>query len=40
VALAFAREGADIAVSRLPDEQADADDTVRLVEEAGPLNCA
>ncbi len=34
VALAFAREGADILVSYL-DEEADAQDTVRLVEEAG-----
>ncbi len=35
VALAFAREGADVAIVHLPDEQTDADETVRLVEEAG-----
>ena len=35
VALAFAREGADVLISHLPDEQADADETVRVVEEAG-----
>ena len=34
VALAFAREGADILVSYL-DEEADAEETVRLVEDAG-----
>jgi NAD(P)-dependent dehydrogenase (short-subunit alcohol dehydrogenase family) len=35
VALAFAREGADVVISHLPEEQADADETVRLVREAG-----
>nr|WP_233290480.1 SDR family oxidoreductase [Kitasatospora sp. MBT66] len=35
VALAFAREGADVAFCHLPAEQRDADGTVRLVEEAG-----
>lgn len=35
VAIAFAREGADVAIVHLPEEQADADSTVRLVEEAG-----
>ncbi|MER5352886.1 SDR family oxidoreductase [Kitasatospora sp. NPDC002551] len=35
VALAFAREGADVAFCHLPAEQQDADATVRLVEEAG-----
>ena len=35
VALAFAREGADVAIVHLPDEQTDADETVRLVQEAG-----
>jgi len=35
VAIAFAREGADVAISHLPDEQADADDTVALIREAG-----
>ncbi len=34
VALAFAREGADIVVSYL-DEDADAQETVRLVDDAG-----
>jgi NAD(P)-dependent dehydrogenase (short-subunit alcohol dehydrogenase family) len=35
VAIAFAREGADVAISHLAAEQADADETVRLVEESG-----
>ncbi len=35
VALAFAREGADVLISYLPEEEADADETVRLIEEAG-----
>jgi NAD(P)-dependent dehydrogenase (short-subunit alcohol dehydrogenase family) len=35
VALAFAREGADVAIAHLPEEQADGDETVRLVEDAG-----
>jgi NAD(P)-dependent dehydrogenase (short-subunit alcohol dehydrogenase family) len=35
VALAFAREGADLVLSYLEAEQADADETVRLVEAAG-----
>lgn len=35
VALAFAREGADIAISYLPEEQADADETAELVRDAG-----
>ena len=35
VAIAYAREGADVAVVHLPEEQADADETVRLVEQAG-----
>ena len=35
VALAFAREGADVLISYLPDEEKDAQETVRLVEEAG-----
>jgi NAD(P)-dependent dehydrogenase (short-subunit alcohol dehydrogenase family) len=35
VALAFAREGADVAISYLPDEQPDADETVRVVEDSG-----
>lgn len=35
VAIAFAREGADVALSYLPEEQADAEETARLVREAG-----
>ncbi|GGA60162.1 oxidoreductase [Pseudoclavibacter endophyticus] len=35
VALAFAREGADVAIVHLPEEQEDADETKRLVEETG-----
>ncbi|MET9375644.1 SDR family oxidoreductase [Streptomyces sp. NPDC003035] len=35
VALACAREGADIVFTYLPEEQADADETARLVEAAG-----
>jgi NAD(P)-dependent dehydrogenase (short-subunit alcohol dehydrogenase family) len=35
VALAFAREGADIVLSYLPQEQEDAEETARLVTEAG-----
>ncbi|MDP9395821.1 MAG: SDR family oxidoreductase [Actinomycetota bacterium] len=35
VALAFAREGADVLISYLPNEEEDAQETVRLVEDAG-----
>ncbi|WP_432537189.1 SDR family oxidoreductase [Kineococcus arenarius] len=35
VALAYAREGADVVIVHLPEEQADADETVALVEAAG-----
>jgi NAD(P)-dependent dehydrogenase (short-subunit alcohol dehydrogenase family) len=35
VALAFAREGADVALVYLPEEEQDAQETVRLVEGAG-----
>jgi NAD(P)-dependent dehydrogenase (short-subunit alcohol dehydrogenase family) len=35
VAIAFAREGADVAISYLPDEQHDADESTRWVEQAG-----
>ena len=35
VAIAFAREGADIALNYLPSEQTDADEVVSLVEKAG-----
>jgi NAD(P)-dependent dehydrogenase (short-subunit alcohol dehydrogenase family) len=35
VTLAFAREGADVVISHLPEEQPDADETVRVVKDAG-----
>src|SRR5215203_4538151 len=35
VALAFAREGADVLISYLEEEESDARDTVRAVESAG-----
>lgn len=35
VAIAFAREGADVVLSYLPEEEADAQQVVKLVEEAG-----
>jgi NAD(P)-dependent dehydrogenase (short-subunit alcohol dehydrogenase family) len=35
VAIAFAREGADVAIVHMPEEQADADETLRLIREAG-----
>ena len=35
VALAFAREGADVVISYLEEEQEDADETARVVREAG-----
>ncbi|NQX48322.1 SDR family oxidoreductase [Paenibacillus tritici] len=35
VAIAFAREGADVVLAYLPEEEADAKEVVRLVEEAG-----
>ena len=35
VAIAFAREGCDVALSYLSEEQSDAEDVARLVEEAG-----
>lgn len=35
VAIAFAREGADVAVAHLPEEQEDADRTVALIADAG-----
>ena len=40
VALAFAREGADVLIAHLPEEQSDADETVRLVREAGRTGVA
>src|SRR3954449_1612539 len=35
VAIAFAREGADVLISYLPEEEEDAQETARLVKEAG-----
>jgi len=35
VSIAFAREGADVAIAHMPEEQADADETLRFVREAG-----
>jgi NAD(P)-dependent dehydrogenase (short-subunit alcohol dehydrogenase family) len=35
VAIAFAREGADVVITCLPEERQDADETVALVEKAG-----
>src|SRR5947207_694289 len=35
VALLYAREGADVALTYLPEEQSDADETRRVVEAAG-----
>ncbi|MFJ4046385.1 SDR family oxidoreductase [Microbacterium sp. NPDC089987] len=35
VAIAFAREGADVAIVHLPEEQKDADDTIAKVTDAG-----
>jgi len=34
-AIAFAREGADVAIAYLPVEESDAEDVVRIIEEAG-----
>lgn len=34
-AIAFAREGADVAISYLPEEQEDADRIIKLIEDAG-----
>jgi NAD(P)-dependent dehydrogenase (short-subunit alcohol dehydrogenase family) len=34
-AIAFAREGADVAINYLPEEQADADEVVTLIRQAG-----
>jgi NAD(P)-dependent dehydrogenase (short-subunit alcohol dehydrogenase family) len=35
VAIAFAREGAHVAIAHMPEEQEDADDTIALVKDAG-----
>ena len=34
-AIAFAREGADVAIAYLPEEQSDADEVLALIEDAG-----
>lgn len=34
-AIAYAREGADVAINYLPDEESDAQEVVKLIEEAG-----
>jgi NAD(P)-dependent dehydrogenase (short-subunit alcohol dehydrogenase family) len=39
-AIAYAREGADVAINYHPDEQADADEVVALIREAGQRACA
>ena len=43
VALAFAREGADVLLTFLPEEESEAEETARLVEQAGrravPVEC-
>ena len=40
VAIAFAREGADVAIVHLPEEQEDADATLALIEDAGTRGIA
>jgi NAD(P)-dependent dehydrogenase (short-subunit alcohol dehydrogenase family) len=40
VAIAFAREGADVAITHLPEEQEDADETVRWITETGAKGIA
>ncbi len=40
VALAFAREGADVLIAYLPEEEDDAQETVRLVKDAGRTGVA
>lgn len=35
VAIAYAREGADVAISYLPEEQSDADEVIAFIEKAG-----
>jgi hypothetical protein len=35
VAIAFAKEGSDVVISFLPEEQADADDTAAVIEKSG-----
>jgi len=40
VAIAFAREGADVAIAHMAEEQADADDTVASIRDAGAAAAA
>lgn len=40
VAIAFAREGADVAIAHMPEEEEDAASTVELIEEAGQRGLA
>ena len=40
VAIAFAREGADVAINYLPAEERDADDTIGWVRQAGRVGVA
>ena len=40
VAIAFAREGADVAISYLPQEQTDADEVIELIKAAGRVAVA
>jgi NAD(P)-dependent dehydrogenase (short-subunit alcohol dehydrogenase family) len=40
IAIAYAREGADVAISYLPEEQPDADEVIALIEEAGQKGVA
>lgn len=37
VAIAFAREGADVAIVHMPEEQEDGDSTVRFIQDAGRI---
>lgn len=39
-AIAFAREGADVAINYLPSEEVDAQETIRLIQEAGKKGLA
>ena len=40
VAIAFAREGADVAIAHMPEEQTDADDTLALIRDAARTGLA
>lgn len=40
VAIAFAREGADVVINYLPSEEVDAQETLRLIQEAGRTGAA